>query len=231
MEDNPNDLRAFFSVIIGLISGAGVVLLGLFLTALFSSYTAQKNFLIVIIILSFVLALLIAKRAFELGILNFLAALIATKKLDFIVPEKNADATLSTAEEFVQLFSNGQIKSAKGFIKIWGDWKRRTLEEENEIKDIFFEASSQKLTIGFSKFNASLTIIGPSKILASKTSIRIQKAKEIRWEWKTGRVKSPYFFHYKKEGRKIKTSTNCRWDNWNTFTSTGEPALLLLKKY
>lgn len=210
-------LGEYFSIVAGLIN-AIIVFLGMSLFGFLFYYGIQGFWGVFTFILISCLGLFLAYKVFisiwRRGYLSFLASNYSSPDLDSLEPTMNSDFRELSVFEFYENWKNYQIICTGGKVNIWGDFRSRGLDMDNQIKQVALD-SSETLTIIFKNSN-KLTVVKPQIIHESESYIKILRASEVTWEWCNTTQKKQHFFKYYLESTgRIKTTSDFKWKSYS----------------
>lgn len=157
------------------------------------------------------------------GFFEFITAQHATPAMDKAKPSKNSDVIKRSVFDLVDNFKLKKHIFQSGYTRIWGDWESRELQKQQDISDISYNKAEDSLSIIFKNQN-QLTIWKPKGIYETDSYLKIEDAKQIKWEWN----EKNHFMEYRNGRKEIETSTNSNWETNGIDVLKGNPALLLL---
>jgi hypothetical protein len=222
MSNALNKIRAFFSGFLGFL---GISFFGILI------YNEIQNWLGLLIaagfvILGFFLGRFVYITSVRRGFLSLSTAINASPDLDNIDPSGDSDTRKLSPQEYVDSFSKSDQKFKGGSLKIWGDFRSRSLEEHHLISNLSY-LDSEAIQIDFHSGN-KLTIWEPDVVFEASRFMKILSASRVRWEWNDSKKDRRFYYDYRVEGRDIKTSTDFDWKSYDIDTLLGEPAIVMI---
>ena len=219
--------KSVAAVVMGMLAAAAVGLFGLLI------YDKNRDVLgMVLACFVALLALYVGYQVYRTvkrrGVLEFSAAVQASPDMDNLEPLADGEVRQLSVTEYVALLNSGQSFFKGGFIRLWGDWKGRRLEDVHEIRKVNYYASEKLLRICFDH-EAQLSLWNPQIITESPDYLKILKADRLRWEWKSGQHLYECYYDYSMEKNKIVIDTNTDWKGDGMDVLMGAPALMMLK--
>lgn len=150
----------------------------------------------------------------------------ASPDLDNLEPSADSETRKLSMEEYVVNFSKSDVKfKGGGYLRIWGDYKSRRLEEYHLVSNVELLDQST-IQISFQSGNR-LRIWKPETIFDAPTFMKVLKAERIKWEWYDNKNNKRYYYEYWVEGNGIRTKTDYDWKSYKIDTMLGDPAIFM----
>jgi hypothetical protein len=138
---------------------------------------------------------------------------------------------LLTPKEFALKYasSGGRVKG--GALCFWGHWFGKPHDNFHQITSVNFDSFNNILTISFSE-QEILTVFNPTEIAEYNSSIQIDTADKIHWQWyyygRSQEAENLFYYDIKRIGNSISGATNANRykPNWNELTIS-KPAVWL----
>lgn len=128
--------------------------------------------------------------------------------MDSLDPLGASDIKKYTLNDFYDTYNNGNFKFKGGYIRIWGDFKSRKLDNLNEIETVKVEDKILKISF---KNQYILTVWSPEAIITSNNIFKIPNARKVKWLWLEENTSKEKFFIWRNEIGGIHTETNSKW--------------------
>jgi hypothetical protein len=194
--------------LLGFLYGLGALIILSFIGFLFYD-RFPNNIGIIGAILIALIGLIVGVFVFRMfssrGVMEMWSGDSASSDMDRIYHQSGSNVKKYLPEELVEVYHKERYFLRKsGKIRIWGDWKKRGLDENNVLLSIEYSKNTDKLLFRFKRMR-SLTIYGASEIYAVDTYIKVQQAKTIEWKTNLGWCK------YENLNDKIEFETNMDW--------------------
>ncbi|AHM59279.1 hypothetical protein D770_05060 [Flammeovirgaceae bacterium 311] len=221
-------IRMTIAVGMGILASFAIGILGLLI------YDKNRGFVGILItalvgLLAIYVGYQVYKTARRRGILEFSAAVHTSPDMDNLEPSGNSEVRRVNIREYVGFVNNGEDLFKGGYLRIWGDWKGRDLEQIHSIKEARYVNSENLFQIIFQD-ESQVSVWNPQIITESPTYLKILKAGKVRWEWKSSNHSDKSYYDYFRENKRIRTETNTDWKDDPIDVLLGEPALLIIKK-
>lgn len=120
------------------------------------------------------------------------------------------ESEMSIAEQFMALEQN--VRS--GSLRTFGCWFGRPMDNYHVSKNASFDGETLKIEF---EDGETLEVWNPSDLVIDGITLKIQKAKKVKWSWHMqGQAKSNktlMYYEYEVSGDTVISKTNSPWPN------------------